>query len=76
MRVTPEPPPASEPPEPPRLVPHTSVPTSWFRDPLDQATLDRFTLQLRAQGLVQSGAWEACAEVNHSESNQLAIRSA
>ena len=48
----------------------------FYGDPLDPATLDRFTLQLRAQGLVQSGAWEACAEVNHSESNQLAIRSA
>ena len=54
----------------------TGAMDEYCAEPLDPATLDRFTLQLRAQGLVQSGAWEACAEVNHSESNQLAIRSA
>jgi len=35
----------------------------FYGDPLDPATLDRFTLQLRAQGLVQSADWAGCAEV-------------
>lgn len=35
----------------------------YFADPLDPATLDRFTLQLRANGLVQQGDWANAEKV-------------
>ena len=35
----------------------------YYGDPLDPATLDRFTLQLRASGLVQQGNWSDAGKV-------------
>ena len=35
----------------------------YFGDPLDPATLDRFTLQVRASGLVQRSDWSDAAKV-------------
>ena len=43
----------------------TGNPTSadFYNEPLDPATLDRFALQIRTEGLVGGGAWEAAASV-------------
>lgn len=43
----------------------TGNPTSadFYNEPLDPATLDRFVLQCRAEGLVGGGEWEAAAAV-------------
>ena len=35
----------------------------YYGDPLDPATLDRFTLQLQSTGLVSSGSWDQAASV-------------
>lgn len=36
---------------------------SYYAEPLDPATLDRFTLQLRVTGLVNEGKWSAVEDV-------------
>jgi len=36
---------------------------SYYAEPLDPATLDRFTLQLRVTGLVNQGDWKAVEDV-------------
>ncbi|CAK9010762.1 ER lumen protein-retaining receptor [Durusdinium trenchii] len=36
---------------------------AYFAEPLDPANLDRFTLQIKADGLIQSGDWEAAERV-------------
>jgi len=43
----------------------TGNPTSadFYNEPLDPATLDRFALQIRTEGLVGGGAWEAASSV-------------
>jgi len=36
---------------------------AYYAEPLDPATLDRFTLQVRVKGLVNEGDWTAASEV-------------